>query len=62
MITLKEDAFKVLDTVKTRILVDEEWDTSLQEIRENRIRFNAYSKEREAQKSAERKKKNHGEQ
>lgn len=52
--------FAILDKAKEQISLDEAWDKELESIRENRIRYNSFIKEREEKLSAERKKKNPG--
>lgn len=54
------DPFAILDKVKEQISLDEAWDKELDSIRENRIRYNSFVKEREEKLVAERKKKNPG--
>lgn len=52
--------FAILDKAKEQISFDEAWDKELESIRENRIRYNSFIKEREEKLSAERKRKNPG--
>lgn len=52
--------FAILDKAKEQISLDEAWDKELEIIRENRIRYNFFIKEREEKLSVERKKKNPG--
>lgn len=54
------DPFAILDKAKEQISLDEAWDKELDSIRENRIRYNSFVKEREEKLVAERKKKNPG--
>lgn len=53
--------FAILDKAKDQISLDEAWDKELIALKEARIRFNAFKKEREEKVAAERKKKNPGE-
>lgn len=53
--------FAILDKAKDQISLDEAWDKELTSLKENRIRFNIFKKEREEKVAAERKKKNPGE-
>lgn len=53
--------FAILDKAKDQISLDEAWDKELTSLKENRIRFNIFKKEREEKIAAERKKKNPGE-
>lgn len=52
--------FAILDKAKDQISLDEAWDKELTSLKENRIRFNIFKKEREEKIAAERKKKNPG--
>lgn len=54
------DPFAILDKAKEHISLDEAWDKELDNIKENRVRYNFFVKEREEKLSAERKKKNPG--
>lgn len=55
---MNSNPFAILDKAKEQISLDEAWDKELQNIKENRIRYNFFVKEREEKLSAERKKKN----
>lgn len=57
---MNSNPFAVLDKAKEQISLDEAWDKELQNIRENRIRYNFFIKEREEKLITERKKKNPG--
>lgn len=57
---MKSNPFAILDKAKEQISLDEAWDKELQNIRENRIRYNFFIKEREEKLITERKKKNPG--
>lgn len=57
---MNSDPFAILNKAKEQISLDEAWDKELQNIRENRIRYNFFVKEREEKLIAERKKKNPG--
>lgn len=57
---MNSNPFAILDKAKEQISLDEAWDKELQNIRENRIRYNFFIKEREEKLIAERKKKNPG--
>lgn len=54
------DPFAILDKAKDQISFDEAWDKELNNIKENRIRYNFFIKEREEKLYTERKKKNPG--
>lgn len=53
--------FAILDKAKEQISLEEAWDKELTALKEARIRFNIFKKEREEKIAAERKKKNPGE-
>lgn len=57
---MNTDPFAILDKAKEQISLDEAWDKELDSIRENRIRYNSFVKEREEKLVAEHKKKNPG--
>lgn len=57
---MNSNPFAILDKAKEQISLDEAWDKELQNIRENRIRYNSFIKEREEKFITERKKKNPG--
>lgn len=57
---MNSNPFAILDKAKEQISLDEAWDKELQNIRENRIRYNSFIKEREEKLITERKKKNPG--
>lgn len=57
---MNSNPFAILDKAKEEISLDEAWDKELQNIRENRIRYNFFIKEREEKLITERKKKNPG--
>ncbi len=57
---MNSNPFAILDKAKEQISLDEAWDKELQNIRENRIRYNFFIKEREEKLITERKKKNPG--
>ena len=56
---MNTNPFNILDKAKKQINLDDAWDRELQTIKENRIRYGLFKKERELRLNQERKKKNH---
>ena len=56
---MNTNPFNILDKAKKQINLDDAWDRELQAIKENRIRYGLFKKERELRINQERKKKNH---
>lgn len=56
---MNTNPFNILDKAQKQINLDDAWDRELQTIKENRIRYGLFKKERELRINQERKKKNH---
>jgi hypothetical protein len=56
---MNTNPFNILDKAKKQINLDDAWDRELQTIKENRVRYGLFKKERELRLNQERKKKNH---
>lgn len=56
---MNTNPFNILDKAEKQINLDDAWDRELQTIKENRVRYGLFKKERELRLNQERKKKNH---
>lgn len=58
---MSENPFKFLNKLHEDMKIDDAYDKEMQRLRENRIRYNSFVKEREIKISQEKKRKNPGE-